>query len=204
MKEIIKSLLIPALLGGAWGIFAFLVSSILLSKISFMSFLFYPILFGGITAIVSTVIQPTLAFTRALIVGSISGFIYHVLSSFYPFLSSVLVGASIGGGLVAERENLKNVLNGLTSIMKGAFIFPVSIFLGQILARVVTGIFDSHFLLWFFWGGWLSLVICLIPMPLFNVEDADENLLSLTEIDEFKSEAQQILRDLNQMELRFK
>ena len=204
MKNNLKSFLTPTLLGGAWGVFIYLVGSLILVQLPLTSFLFYPILFGGITGVIASTLESKIPLTKALVVGLISGFIYQILSPIFPFLSSVLVGASLGGGLVAEKGDLKDVFNRLLSILKGIFLFPVFIYVGGLLASLTSSIFSSHFLLWFFWGGWVSLGVCLIYMPLLKVSETEEDFETLSQVSEFKSEAQEILRDLNQLESKYK
>lgn len=202
MKNKFKSLLIPILLGGAWGVFTYLVGSLVLSGFSLASFLFYPILFGGVAGIIACTFESRIPFARAITVGLISGLIYHILSPISPFLTSVFVGASFGGSLATDVGKLKGVFRRLISILKGVFIFPFFIYVGGLLAGLTSSIFGSNFIIWFFWGGWLSLGICIINMPLLKEGDTREGFQTLSEVDEFKSEAQQILRDLNQLELR--
>lgn len=202
MKNKFKSLLTPILLGGAWGVFTYLLGSFISSRLSFTSFLFYPILFGGVTGIIAFTFGSRIPFARAITVGLISGLIYHILSPVSPFLTSVLVGAGLGGGLASDEGRLKDVFSRLISILKGVFIFPFFIYVGGLLAGLTSSIFGSNFIIWVFWGAWLSLGICIINMPLFNEADSSEDFQTLSEADEFTSETQQILRDLNQLELR--
>jgi len=204
MKNKFKSLLIPILLGGAWGVFTYLVGSLVLSGFSLASFLFYPILFGGVAGIIACTFESRIPFARAITVGLISGLIYHILSPISPFLTSVFVGASFGGSLATDVGKLKGVFRRLISILKGVFIFPFFIYVGGLLAGLTSSIFGSNFIIWFFWGGWLSLGICIINMPLLKEGDTREGFQTLSEVDEFKSEAHEILRELRQLDSRFK
>ncbi len=200
MRDNFKSLLTPTLLGGVWGIFTYLLGSLILIQLPLTSFLFYPILFGGVTVVAAITLASRIPFTRALIIGLVSGFIYQILSPIFPLLSSVLVGASLGGGLVTDERELKDVFKRLLTILKGILLFPVFIYMGGLLASLMSSIFGSYFLVWFFWGGWLSLGICLIYMPLLKVAKTGEEFEAFSEAGEFKLEAQEILRELNQLE----
>ena len=204
MKNKFKSLLIPMLLGGAWGVFTYFIGSLVLSGFSLAPLLFYPILFGGVTGIIACTFGSRIPFVRAITVGLISGLIYHILSPISPFLTSVLVGAGLGGGLATDEGRLKDVLRRLISILKGVFIFPFFIYVGGLLAGLTDSIFGSNLIIWFFWGGWLSLGICIINMPLFKEADSSEDLETLSEADEFASETHEILRELRQLDSRFK
>ena len=204
MKNKFKSLLTPMLLSGAWGVFTYLLGSFISSRLSFTSFLFYPVLFGGVTGIIVCTFGSRIPFARAITVGLISGLIYHILSPISPFLTSVLVGAGLGGGLATDEGRLKDVLRRLISILKGVFIFPFFIYVGGLLAGLTDSIFGSNLIIWFFWGGWLSLGICIINMPLFKEADSSEDLETLSEADEFASETHEILRELRQLDSRFK
>lgn len=204
MKNKFKSLLTPILLGGAWGVFTYLLGSFISSRLSFTSFLFYPILFGGVTGIIAFTFESRIPFARAITVGLISGLVYHILSPVSPFLTSVLVGAGLGGGLASDEGRLKDVFSRLISILKGVFIFPFFIYVGGLLAGLTSSIFGSNFIIWFFWGAWLSLGICIINMPLFKEADSSEDFQTLSEADEFISETHEILRELRQLDSRFK
>ncbi|MGH7908578.1 MAG: hypothetical protein ACRENW_01865 [Thermodesulfobacteriota bacterium] len=204
MKNKFKSLLIPIFLGGAWGVFTYLIGSLISSGFSLASFLFYPILFGGVTVIIACTFGSKIPFVRAITVGLISGLIYHILSPISPFLTSVLVGAGLGGGLAAEEGKFKDVFNRLISVLKGIFFFPIFIYVGGLLAGLTSSIFGSNFIIWFFWGGWLSLGICIIYMPLLKEADSGEDFETLSEADEFTSETHEILRELRQLDSRFK
>ena len=204
MKNKFKSLLTPMLLSGVWGVFTYLIGSLISSGFSLASFLFYPILFGGVTGIIACAFGSRIPFVRAITVGLISGLIYHILSPISPFLTSVLIGAGLGGGLATDEVRLKDVFRRLISILKGVFIFPFFIYLGGLLEGITSSIFGSSFILWFFWGGWLSLGICIIYMPLFKEADSGEDFETLTEADEFTSETHEILRELRQLDSRFK
>jgi hypothetical protein len=204
MKNKFKSLLTPILLGGAWGVFTYLLGSFISSRLSFTSFLFYPILFGGVAGIIACTFESRIPFARAITVGLISGFIYNILSPISPFITSVIVGAILGGGLASDEGRLKDVFSRLIYILKGVFIFPLFIYVGGLLAGLTNSIFGSNFIIWFFWGGWLSLGICIINMPLLKEGDTREGFQTLSEVDEFKSEAHEILRELRQLDSRFK
>ncbi len=203
MRHKLQSLLIPALLGGAWGIFTYLVGTFILTLLPLASSLFYPVLFGGITVITTVTVKSKIPFERALIVGVISGFIYQILSPIFPVLSSVLVGASLGGGMVADGGKLGDIFDRLISILKGVFLFPVIIYSGGLITGLISGIFDLNFLPWFFWGGWLVLAFCLICKPILKIKNAGEDLQTFSELDEFRSEAHEILREMNQLESKF-
>jgi hypothetical protein len=204
MKTKLKSLLIPILLCGAWGVFTYLIVTFILTQSFIGSSLFYPILLVGIIGIVACTIEAKIPFTRAIIVGFISGLIYQILSPIFPLVSSILVGASLGGGLVYEEGNLKDVFSRILSILKGILLFPASIYLGGLLTTITSNIFNMNFLLWFFWGVWIGLGICLIYMPLLKESNTAEGFQTFSEVCRFKSETQEILRDLNQLDLRCK
>jgi hypothetical protein len=203
MKNKLKSMLIPLILCGFWGTFIYLFGTLIFTQSPLASFLFYPILFGGITAIITITIEPKIPFTRALIVGLISGFIYQILSPIFPFLSSILAGVSLGAGLIIDEGKLGDIFNRLFSILKGIFLFPAFIYSGGLVAGITGSIFDSDFFLWFFWGAWIGLGICLISISIFKTSDPEQDFQTLSEVDEFKSEAQEILSELNQLDSRF-
>jgi hypothetical protein len=203
MKNKLKTILIPLILCGFWGAFIYLFGTLMFGRSQIAFFLFYPVLFTGITAIVSVTLGLRIPFTRALLVGLLSGFIYQVLSPIFPFLSSVLVGVSLGGGLIADEGKWGDFFNRIFSAIKGAFISPFFIYTGGLVTGLVSSISDSDFLIWFFWGAWIGLGVCLITIPIFSTDDTEEDFKTLSELDEFKSEVRQILRELDQMESRF-
>ncbi len=49
----------------------------------------------------------------------------------------------------------------------------------------------------------MGLGVCLITIPIFGTDDMEEDFKTLSELDEFKSDVQQILRELDQVESRF-
>ena len=204
MGNKLKPLIVPIILSGFWGIFTYLLGAFTLSQFPLTSLLFYPILFGGITVIIAITLESEIPFLRALIVGLISGFVYQILSPIFPFVSSILAGVSLGGGLIVDEGKLGDVFNRLFSILKGIFLFPVFIYTGGLVASITSSIFDSDFFLWFFWGGWIGLGICLISIPIFKTDDSEQDFQTLSEVDEFRSEAQEIRRGLNQFESRYK
>jgi hypothetical protein len=198
MKSILASVLVTVLLGGAWGVFTYFFNSILLDKFPFATFLFYPLLLAGIAIITPIAFESRIPFKRSLFTGLISGFIYSLLSPAFPFLSSVLAGASLGGGLVDEEKSSPNILNRLLSTLKGIVLFPVFVYAGSF----INDVFSSNFFIWLFWGGWIGLGIFFICTPLFRTGEADskEEYPEFSEVGEFKSEAQEILRELNDLE----
>jgi hypothetical protein len=87
--------------------------------------------------------------------------------------------------------------------VKGVFTLPIFIYIGSLVAGITGSIFDSGFFLWFFWGAWIGLGICLISISIFKTSDPEQDFQTLSEVDEFKSEAQEILSELNQLDSRF-
>ncbi|HWP93991.1 MAG TPA: hypothetical protein VNN20_17545 [Thermodesulfobacteriota bacterium] len=203
MNNKLKSMLIPLIICGFWGTFIYLLGTFIFDQSQIASFLFYSILFGGITSIVSVTLELRIPFIRALVVGLLSGFIYQVLSPIFPFLSSVLAGVSLGGGLIADEGKWGDFFNRIFSTIKGVFVLPFFIYTGGLITGISSGIFDSDFFLWFFWGAWIGLGVCLITISIFSTDDTEEDFKTLSELDEFKSEVRQILRELDQMESRF-
>ena len=202
MRNNLKPILMALILCGFWGIFAYLVRGFILVRFPITSLLFFPFLFGGIAAIISMIIEKRIPFGRALLVGFISGFVYQLLFLIFPFFASILAGASLGGGLVAGDGKLGDILDRLLSVLKGVFLFPFFIYFGSFILSFIN-LFGSDFLLWFFWGGWVGLVIFLITMPIFKRDHTERDFQTFSEVDEFKSEAQQILSELNQLDSRF-
>jgi len=200
MKNKLKSIFIPLILCGFWGTFIYLLGNFIFTQSRLTPFFFYPVLFTGITAIVSVTLVLRIPFRRALVVGLLSGFIYQVLSPIFPFLSSVLAGVSLGGGLITDNGRWGDLFNRIFSTIKGAFILPIFIYTGGLVTGIPNSIVDSYFFIWFFWGAWIGLGICLITIPVFNTDDTEEDFETLSELDEFKSEVRQILRELDQME----
>ena len=203
MKNKLKSLLIPVLLGGILGVFTYCIGSFVLFRLPFTSFLFYPFLFGGIVVVIACTTESKIQFSKALIIGLISGFIYQILSPTLPLFSSVLVGASLGGGLAHDEGTFKDMFSRLFSILKGIVLFPIFIFVGGLLISLTSSITGSHLIFWFFWGLLLSLAISFIYSPLLSSENSDNDLQTLSDLDEFKTEAQNILTELNQLISRY-
>jgi hypothetical protein len=203
MNNKIKSILISLILCGFWGTFIYLFGAFIFTKSPMASFLFYPVFFGGITSIVSMAIDLRIPFRRALVVGLLSGFIYQVLSPIFSFLSSMLAGVSLGGGLITDESRWGDFFNRIFSTIKGVFVLPFFIYTGGLITGISGGIFDSHLFLWFFWGGWIGLGVCLITTPIVSIDDTEEDCKTLSELDEFKSEVRQILSELNQLDSRF-
>ena len=203
MKNKLKSIFIPLILCGFWGTFIYLLGNFIFTQSRLTPFFFYPVLFTGITAIVSVTLVLRIPFRRALVVGLLSGFIYQVLSPIFPFLSSVLAGVSLGGGLINDDGKWGDFFNRVFSAIKGVFILPFFIYTGGLITGISGGIFDSHLFLWFFWGGWIGLGVCLITTPVFRADNTEEDFKTLSELDEFKSEVRQILSELNQLDSRF-
>lgn len=203
MKNKLKSLLIPVLLGGIWGVFTYCIGSLVLFRLPFTSFLFYPFLFGGIVVINAFTIESKIQFSRALIIGLICGFIYQILSPTLPLLSSVLVGASLGGGLAHDEGTVKDIFSRLFLILKGIILFPVIIYVGGMLVSLTSSITDSYLIFWFSWGLLLSLAISFIYSPLLSSENSDNDFQTYSDLDEFKTEAQKILTELNQLISRY-
>ncbi len=202
MKTKTIRLLASILLSGFCGIAIHLIGAYILVRFPITSLLFFPLLFGGVAGIISMTIKKRIPFGRALLVGFISGFVYQLLFLVFPFFASILAGASLGGGLIAGDGKLRDILDRLLSVLKGVFLFPFFIYSGGFISSFMN-LSGSDFLLSFFWGGWVGLAICLITIPIFNRENIDQDYQMLSEVDEFRSETQQILRDLAQTESRF-
>lgn len=202
MKSRLKPLLPTLLLGGIWGEVTYIISSVLLLEIPLVSFLFFPILFTGIVFIITFALGSKIKYSRTLIVGLASGFVYQVLSPALPLLSSVLVGASLGGGLSHNEGTFKDLLKRFFSILKGIILFPIFIFAGGVLTSLTTSITGSLLILWFSWGSLLSLAIWFIYSPLLSSGNSENDFQTHSDVDEFKSGAQQILEELNRLASR--
>jgi hypothetical protein len=196
-------MLIPVVLSAFWVAFTYLLGVFILTQFPLMSLLFHPILFMGITLVIAVTLESAIPFSRALAVGFISGFIYQIISPIFPLLSSILAGASLGGGLMIDEGKLGDAFNRVLSIVKGVLILPTFIYIGSLVADFTGSIFDSGFVLWFFWGAWIGLGICLISTSIFQTGDTDQDFQTRSDVDEFKSETQQILSELSQLNSRF-
>ena len=198
MTTWLKSLLPTLLLGGIWGALTYAISSVLPSEIALPSFLFFPTLFTGIVFIIAIAIGSKIRCTRTITVGLVSGLVYQILSPSVPLLSSVLVGASIGS--IAHHEgNFRDLLDRSFSMLKGIILFPIFIFVGGLLTSLNTVIAGYPLFLWFSWGALLGLAIRFINSPLLCSESAENDPETHSEFEEFKSEAQQILEELNRL-----
>ncbi len=196
------SLLPTLLLGGMWGAGTYIISSVLSVEIALSSFLFFPILFTGILFITTFAFGARTRCSRTLAVGLASGFVYQLLAPYLPMLSSVLVGASLGGGLALHEGILSGLLNRLFSTLKGMVLFPIFIVVGGLLTSLTTGISGSPLVLWFSWGALLSLAIFLIHSPLLCSRNSENDLETRSDIDQFKSEARQLLEELDRLASR--
>jgi len=204
MNKNILNTLISIFAGGVWGYVVYLLSVFIASKVSIGSYVYYPVLFGGISLILVLMFKSEFPSIKALIIGIVAGIVYSLISRTYPFFSTVAVGGIIGWGLWVKQEKFTDFLNRIISTIKGLIFFPVFVYLGGLLVNPVTGIIYSPSFVWFFWGGLISLSICFIMMPIFQVKRSEVENTVNSEVDEFRQEVQNIVRDLNQMNIRYK
>jgi len=202
-KNIVKTL-ISIFAGGVWGYVVYLLSAFMASKVSIGSSIYYPVLFGGISLILVLLLKSEIPSFKALVIGLVAGLVYSLTSRTFPFFSTVAVGGIIGWGLWVELEKFSDFLNRIISTVKGLIFFPVFVYLGGLLVNPVTGIIYSPGFVWFFWGGLISLSIFFIMMPIFQVKRSEVENTVNSKVDEFRQEVQDIVKDLNQMNIRYK
>ncbi len=204
MNKNILNTLVSIFAGGVWGYVVYLLSVFIASKVSIGSYVYYPVLFGGISFILVLMFKSEFPSIKALIIGIVAGIVYSLTSRTFPFFSTVAVGGIIGWGLWVEQEKFSDFLNRIISTIKGLIFFPVFVYLGGLLVNPVTGIIYSPSFVWFFWGGLISLSIFFIMMPIFQLKRSEVENTVNSEVDEFRQEVQNIVRDLNQMNIRYK
>ncbi len=204
MNNNIVKTLISIFAGGVWGYVVYLLSVFIASKVSIDSYVYYPILFGGISLILVLLLKPEVPSFKALVIGLVAGLVYSLTSSTFPFFSTAVVGGIIGWGFWVKQEKFGDFLNRIVSTIKGLVFFPVFVYLGGLLVNPVTGIIYSPSFVWFFWGGLISLAIFFIMIPIFQVKRSEVENTVNSEVDEFRQEVQNIVRDLNQMNIRYK
>ncbi|MCI0480506.1 MAG: hypothetical protein L0213_02835, partial [Candidatus Dadabacteria bacterium] len=126
------------------------------------------------------------------------GFIYLLVSPMFPLFASILVGACLGGGHSPGGGRFGGLLNGTISTLKGMIIIPLVITSGEFLGAVIMVFLGSLLLATVFWGAWLGLGVCLIRFPLFGKRRGDGNPRLASGLEEFRSEARDIARDLGE------
>ncbi len=196
MNARFKSLTVPVLLSGAWGVITFLLGYTLLNNLPLGHMFFYPALLTGVAAVSAIYSGSGVSLTRAAFTGFISGFIYLLISPMFPLLAGILAGASLGGGLSGSGGRSGGLLSAIISTLKGVIIFPLVILSGKYIGLLILIYSGSVFVAWVFWGAWLGLGVCLIHSPIFKRKRAGCDARMLSGLDEFRSEAREIHRDL--------
>lgn len=199
MNARLKSLTVPVLLSGAWGVITFLLGYTLLNNLPLGHVFFYPALLTGVAAVSAIYSGSGKSLTRAALTGFVSGFIYLLISPMFPLLAGILAGASLGGGLSDSGGRSGGLLSAIISTLKGVIIFPLAILSGKFLGLLLLIYLNSAFLCWVFWGAWLGLGVCLIHTPIFKRTLVGCDARLITGLDEFRSEAGEIHRDLAEL-----
>lgn len=199
MKALLKSFMTPILLSGAWGAVTYVLGFLLLSNVPMGYVFFYPMMMIGVAVVVSISGGSGVSPARAALTGLATGFIYLLVSPMFPTLASVLAGASLGGGLSARSGRLGGLVNGMLSTLKGMIIFPLVIYLGEMLGAFVLIFLNSIFLCMVFWGAWLGLGVCLIRFPVSG-KSVSGNARRAEGLDAFRDEAGEIKRELAELE----
>jgi hypothetical protein len=198
MKASIKSFIVPVLLSGGWGAVTLLLGYVFLNNVPLGYMFFYPMLLTGVAVAASAGRPGGMSYARAGITGLVSGFIYLLVSPMFPVFASILVGACLGGGLSPGGGRFGGLLNGTISTLKGMIIIPLVITSGEFLGAVIMVFLGSLLLATVFWGAWLGLGVCLIRFPLFGKRRGDGDPRLISGIEEFRSEARDIARDLGE------
>lgn len=199
MNARLKSLTVPVLLSGAWGVITFLLGYTLLNNLPLGHVFFYPALLTGVAAVSAIYSGSGMSLARAALTGFVSGFIYLLISPMFPLLAGILAGASLGGGLSDSGGRSGGLLSAIISTLKGVIIFPLAILSGKFLGLLLLIYLNSAFLCWVFWGAWLGLGVCLIHTPIFKTRRVGCDARLITGLDEFRSEAGEIHRDLAEL-----
>lgn len=197
MKGRLKSVVVPSLLCGAWGVIIYLLSVTVLNGVPYRDALFYPLLLAGAVLSASIFSGAYVSFSRVVFLGLVSGFIYQAVSPVFPFLASVLTGAALGGGLWSGREGVGGFLDTAVTTLRGIVIFPLLVAAGGFVSSLFSQ--PDSVAGWFFWGAWLGLGICLIPARLSGGKEIPNDAGRYSGLDEFKSEAGDINRELREL-----
>lgn len=177
----------------------YVLGFLLLSNVPMGYVFFYPMMMIGVAVVVSISGGSGVSPARAALTGLATGFIYLLVSPMFPTLASVLAGASLGGGLSARSGRLGGLVNGMLSTLKGMIIFPLVIYLGEMLGAFVLIFLNSIFLCMVFWGAWLGLGVCLIRFPVSG-KSVSGNTRRAEGLDAFRDEAGEIKRELAELE----
>ncbi len=196
MNATIKSFIVPVLLSGGWGAVTLLLGIVFLNNVPLGYMFFYPMLLTGVVVATSAGRPGGMSYARAGITGLASGFIYLLVSPMFPLFASILVGVCLGGGLSPGGGKFGGLLNGIISTLKGMIIIPLVITSGEFLGAAIMILLGSVLLSAVFWGAWLGLGVCLIRTPVFGRRRSNDGPGRISGLEEFRSEARDIARDL--------
>lgn len=188
----------PFLLSGLWGLAAFVMGYMLLNKVPMGLGFFYPLLLAGVTVVATSGMRKGIPFTKAGFAGFASGFVYMLISPMFPLIAAILSGACLGGGLSSPGGRMGGLLGVVVSTLKGAVLFPVFVLSGEFLGMVVLVYSNSVVLTIIFWGVWLGLGVAAITRPFLKRSAAGGRNGTNSRLEEFKTEAREIDRDLGE------
>jgi hypothetical protein len=197
MKRRTKRFAVPVLLSGLWGAAVYLLTLTQLYELTFTGLLFYPVLITGPVLIASACKRRGGSYMTSALAGLVSGLIYQLVSPLFPFLASVLAGASLGGAL--SREGGGFFTTALSALI-GIVVFTVLIALGGIISRTALYLTGSLAAYWLLWGALIGTgVMFLVPSK--GNEEGKERGFTHNNIpyEELKAETRDIKRELDEL-----
>ncbi|NIS08180.1 MAG: hypothetical protein GWO07_05330 [Candidatus Dadabacteria bacterium] len=197
MNHLIKNISISLVLGAVWAVITKSVLSVNFIPVSIILPVFYPLLFTGFLFISSLYFDLEIGLSKILITGASSGFVYYLLSLYFPLISIVLITIIISAGFV----NHKNITSGfITSLIKGLIFIPVGIFASDVLIGIFSAFTTVEIFSWIILGSVLNVCFMAVIIPFTRlmgiVDKKDNNHQVKSEIDDFRAQTSDIIKEI--------
>ena len=199
MNKLGKNISISLLLGGLWGIILQSIFSTFSIHANLLSNTFYPILFLGFLFISAFYFDLEIKFLRIFLTGFVAGIGYYFLSVYFPLLSILFVALILAAGFTHQNKNKAGFI---TMLMKGCISIPLGIFIASLFIKFSGILINQHILSWFILGAIINVCFMITIIPISRLlenksEKPGDKIYRKDEIDDFRSETHDIIKDLN-------
>ncbi|NIP38788.1 MAG: hypothetical protein GWO07_08600 [Candidatus Dadabacteria bacterium] len=201
MNHLIKNISVIILLGGLWAVILHTLFSSVSTYWKLISISFYPLMFLGLIFISSLYFDLEISISRIVITALCSGLSYYLLSSYLPLLTIILVALILAAGFTNRSSD-----NGgfIITFLKGSVFIPVGIFTADLLILHSSALSGSEMLSWIILGAVLNIgfMFTIIPVSRLMSEYCTivNNNGMRDEIDEFRVQATDIIKDLDSIQ----
>lgn len=198
MNHLIKNISMSLVLGAVWAVITKSVLSVNFIPGSIILPVFYPLLFTGFLFISSLYFDLEIGLSKILITGASSGFVYYLLSLYFPLMSIVLITIIISAGFVNHKKNITSGF--ISALIKGFIFILVGIFTADVLIGVFSAFTTAEIISWMILGSVLNVCFMAVIIPLTRlmgiVDKNDNNHQIKSEIDDFRTQTSDIIKEI--------